>query len=555
MGLYWGWKTFWFLTDDAFIAFRYVSNRILGYGYTWNPPPFRPVEGYTSFLWVVLLDFVWRILGVRPPKSANILSLGFSYLTLGLIVWSVMRMKLQPRLEHLRVAFLALVLLGILTNRTFLAWTSSGLETALFNFCFIFWITIVVFRESSSYSWLFGVTLSAVLTYLSRPDGALAILATLLLIILSFLDRFKQKNLNIKWLLSISPLVVALGHLVWRRAFYGEWLPNTYYSKHISVWPEAGIKYLLSFFIEYGLWVWLALLFLLVFMGRKAPSNKFKRAPLDKEPKGWLENRFTFFKLSLPRIAGIAVVLAYITYYTLIIGGDHFEYRIFSFLIPLIFVSFLWIVNELNLKPANAVAVFCLFILFSLPIPWVHWRLTKNLNTRETTYRLWAPVSNEFPLFIRWYTEIFDYLQNWLIYHAVCMRHQEHKTFYELQRDRYPTREEGERINPGGYPVMALKAVGVPGWVLPHVVIIDELGLNDYVIARNLVSPSNEKIMAHERSAPEGYVESFSPNMRLVEPGRIGLDKRESDLTPERIIAAEKYWIDRVRSKGGETRF
>ena len=54
-GLLIGWQTFWFLCDDAYIAFRYVSNSQFGWGYTWNPPPFRPVEGYTSFLWVVLL--------------------------------------------------------------------------------------------------------------------------------------------------------------------------------------------------------------------------------------------------------------------------------------------------------------------------------------------------------------------------------------------------------------------------------------------------------------------------------------------------------------------
>ena len=40
---YHGWRLFWFFTDDAFIAFRYVSNAIAGYGYTWNPPPFRPI--------------------------------------------------------------------------------------------------------------------------------------------------------------------------------------------------------------------------------------------------------------------------------------------------------------------------------------------------------------------------------------------------------------------------------------------------------------------------------------------------------------------------------
>ena len=57
-GLLYGWALFWFLCDDAFIAFRYASNSRLGWGYTWNPPPFRAVEGYTSFLWVLLLDGV-----------------------------------------------------------------------------------------------------------------------------------------------------------------------------------------------------------------------------------------------------------------------------------------------------------------------------------------------------------------------------------------------------------------------------------------------------------------------------------------------------------------
>ena len=40
---YLGYRCFWFLTDDAFIVFRYVSNLRLGYGLTWNPPPFAPV--------------------------------------------------------------------------------------------------------------------------------------------------------------------------------------------------------------------------------------------------------------------------------------------------------------------------------------------------------------------------------------------------------------------------------------------------------------------------------------------------------------------------------
>src|SRR5258708_25938771 len=98
MGLYVGWRAFWFLTDDAFIAFRYVSNSRLGYGYVWNAPPFRPVEGYTSFLWVVLLDVVWRVTGSDPPSAANHLSLVFTYLNLLVAAFMLLRMRLRPAL-------------------------------------------------------------------------------------------------------------------------------------------------------------------------------------------------------------------------------------------------------------------------------------------------------------------------------------------------------------------------------------------------------------------------------------------------------------------------
>ncbi len=64
-----GWELFFFETDDAYIAYRYVANSIRGWGLTFNPPPFRPVEGYTSFLWVSILHGVWSLLGVKPPQA------------------------------------------------------------------------------------------------------------------------------------------------------------------------------------------------------------------------------------------------------------------------------------------------------------------------------------------------------------------------------------------------------------------------------------------------------------------------------------------------------
>ena len=123
-----GWRELFFFTDDAFIAFRYASNAIAGHGLTWNPPPFQPVEGYTSFLWVALLALVWQATGVEPPDSSNLLSLVFGCATLLVTYRFLARMRLPEALARHRFALLALVLLGTVSNRTFLTWLSSGLE-------------------------------------------------------------------------------------------------------------------------------------------------------------------------------------------------------------------------------------------------------------------------------------------------------------------------------------------------------------------------------------------------------------------------------------------
>ena len=41
------------LGDDAFISFRYARNLVEGHGLVWNPG--EAVEGYTNFLWVLLM--------------------------------------------------------------------------------------------------------------------------------------------------------------------------------------------------------------------------------------------------------------------------------------------------------------------------------------------------------------------------------------------------------------------------------------------------------------------------------------------------------------------
>jgi len=196
----------------------------------------------------------------------------------------------------------------------------------------------------------------------------------------------------------------------------------------------------------------------------------------------------------------------------------------------------------LNLKPKTAIFIFSIFIIFTYPISWKLWYLTKDIETRDESYYLKMPINAEFPHILNWYTQTFDSLQFWLIDHSICMRRQEHKQFYFTQSEYFPPRTSGSQLNPGDYPVMNLPCVGVPGWVFPHINIIDMHGLNDYIIARSQPIVREERQMAHDRWPPEGYLDSFQPNYIMRDTRGILFMERDHVFTAASIIRLEKYW-------------
>ena len=108
-----------FLCDDAFITFRYVSNAHDGFGLVWNQPPFLPVEGYSCFLWAVLLWATWSVTGCEPPAVANVLSIGCGLCQLALVVVAALRLRHRDgRAPSPAVVLPTIAVVG--GNRTFL---------------------------------------------------------------------------------------------------------------------------------------------------------------------------------------------------------------------------------------------------------------------------------------------------------------------------------------------------------------------------------------------------------------------------------------------------
>ena len=119
----------WFMTDDAFITFRYVRNLLEGHGLVFNPG--ERVEGYSNFLWALELAAIWKLFGLAPEAVAQWLSVGYTVGVLAVLVWWVLR---DAGLAHRGLA-LWMVMGLVCGSATFAVWTSGGgLETRQFTF-------------------------------------------------------------------------------------------------------------------------------------------------------------------------------------------------------------------------------------------------------------------------------------------------------------------------------------------------------------------------------------------------------------------------------------
>lgn len=253
-----------FLCDDAFISFRYASNLARHGALVYNVEPLERVEGYTNFLWVLVLA-AGDAIGLRPETLAPILTAGASLASLGLValIGAALRRRFgggQPDQRVFGVVDLLAPALLVLTPE-FVVWASSGLETSL----------ALALALAAMFAWLRGrieaAAVLAALAGLTRLDALLSI-AAFGLGWLALVAR-EQKHRTIPWrriaIASAWFVGLLLAQLVFRRLYYGAWLPNTWAVKHHGALlrDSYGIAYL-KFWADRLALVWLAPLLLLV---------------------------------------------------------------------------------------------------------------------------------------------------------------------------------------------------------------------------------------------------------------------------------------------------
>ena len=171
-------KSFW-VSDDAFISFRYALNFVNGHGLVFNYG--ERVEGFTNFLWTVILIPFIKV-GLDPIIYSNAISLFLFVLLLVIVaLWghSVTRTKDWQAYW----TSVPLSICGLALHKHIQIFATSGLETMLFTFLCTYGILLIstdyenFFSEKSKTEirkirGLPGLTL-LVLSAMTRPDGLL----------------------------------------------------------------------------------------------------------------------------------------------------------------------------------------------------------------------------------------------------------------------------------------------------------------------------------------------------------------------------------------------
>jgi len=507
-----------FLTDDAFISFRYARNLAHGAGLVFNAGGER-VEGYTNFLWVLVLALLDRV-GVRPDLAAPALSLLCTLALLAVVGRFSMRW-FPPGSPWAAVPVLLLAI-----TRSFAVWSTSGLETRAFELfvvagLFQTWEEIEGQRLGRAAPRLPSGVLFG-LAALTRPDGVLFAAIAWAVGAVALAGRFERLR---SWALRAwTPCVLLVGlHLAFRWLYYGDLLPNTWYAKAAGQWMRGwGLQYLAAWVLEYSLYLWLPVL-------AAAFAVRSRTTP-----------RAVFFALMLAPIAAHSA-------YVVSVGGDHFEFRPLDLYFVPIFVlgtiglhvlwgRFRWVAAALAGLLAYATIALPLATHLQFPNAYLA-GFPGNAPPAERDEYLhrgllgWPP-----PPLLALYRDLLGELTH----HFVGIRQEEHERFLGLAR------EEGLRLRSwverGVLPADLHVAVDCVG-AIPYYSgfrTLDRLGLTDATVARAAVVDSSA--LAHGKRATFEYARRQGVDLWARDAVR--LSWRYGDAYPvDRMLAKERIHL------------
>jgi arabinofuranosyltransferase len=211
-----------YITDDAFISFRYLDNFFNSQGLVFNEG--ERVWGFTNFLWIVLLA-PWVGLGIDPLLASRILGILCNLVSLFL----VMTFYDQTRPDLKKWSWFSGFYLAF--SGAFVLQSLSGLETSFFTLLVL--LTIVLYRiflQRREPRLLFRLGLAAAAAAMTRPEGFF-VFGLLLLHFLSERRTFGFVPWSFFSRLLLVFVPIAGGYSFLGYLYYGSLWPNSINAK------------------------------------------------------------------------------------------------------------------------------------------------------------------------------------------------------------------------------------------------------------------------------------------------------------------------------------
>lgn len=513
-------KSYYFLSNDAFVSFRYVSNAVDGYGFVYNRPPFIPVNGYTSWLWLILLRGMWYI-GIIPPHSANLLSFSCSICCLYIAFCFIRRMTITGDLRQHNLIIYLLLCLILLFNKTFLAFFWSGTETALFNLIVLEW-TYHATAQNRKPIILSGLS---ILLAICRLDGIIFSLFTFILLIQGI---FRTKKYIAKTIIALMMFGILYLFYIYQEKTYNSGIPNSFIAQYQKNFPDFCSTYLYSIFIEYAYYFWLP--FFCGWFGFKILRKKY-------------------LSLIFP-IELCLFFVCYIIFYACFWGADSVGYKPYSFFTILIPIGMMKIITEnITARTRFVIITTLIYLTIGTAIPFSHANQISNITKHK--FLIYVPLNAEHIHWNTFFAQKWNSLQKDLISQGAALRLKELQLRHRGLEKSLPSRTTGKQILPEYNRLFIWELVGQVGWIMPYVNIIDKSGQNDIFYAHAPFKSKKTRLLGFEKNLTPGYTSCFNGGGNLIitpfdETPDVKFDVNKNKLTSSIIRGCQDFWINQV---------
>lgn len=251
-----------FAIDDTFITFRYSRNLAEGFGPTFNPGR-MPVEGYTTFLWMLIMS-IPHLISMDALVFSKLLGIALGELTI------IFAMLISSEICYVNSPYQKLMA-GAVTSLFIAAFypmaihSVSGMETILFTAILSAVVYFALVPDFNKKTAIFTAILMLLLG-LTRPEGNLLNAGILVVV---FLIRTQTQRRLLLYSTLLFYMLPGIIYFYWRMSYYQLLFPLPYYAKLGNYHRPEGVADVVSYILT----ILPSIMLFLLFTFRKANLN------------------------------------------------------------------------------------------------------------------------------------------------------------------------------------------------------------------------------------------------------------------------------------------